>query len=246
MFRLLVIEDETDSRDMLELLLESGGYAVTAVDSEDAAVRALQVGGYDLVIADFVLQRMSVPACWEYIARIVDVAKPAPVGLLTGWNLRESPELDALAFVLRKPCTRDTLFAQVAATLELPPLSASAADTLRRYFRCIELGGGYEAFRSILTADFVYRLPGEDARFANEVHGVDEFIAFTARTFEQLRDPRFEIVAMRPLPEGALVEYVGSWREHDTTRAMPGAVMFQLAGERIRRAEVRINVDELS
>lgn len=245
MLRLLIIEDDADSRDMLALLLESGGYEVTTVDSETAATRMLRFSGYDLVIADLMLDRMRVEECWDYVARIVDLARPTPVGVLTGWNVPHDAAIArGLAFVLKKPCTRDVLFAQLATTLELPSLSPAAMERARDYFRCIERGT-YDQFRSFLAADFVYRLPGADSQFANEVRGLEDFISFTARTFQAFEEPRFDLKSIRPLPHGALVEYVGSWREGTNRRAMPGAVMFELGDGQIQRAEVRMNLDEL-
>lgn len=245
MVRLLLIEDETDNREMLAMLLEAGGYSVTSVDSQAAALRALHRGGFDIVIADFMLGRHSTDESWRNIDQIVDAARPAPVGMLSAWHgfEREAPK-HGVAFALRKPSLRDALFAQLAETLRLPPLTSPTVEKLRGYFDCIE-AGTYDQFRSLLPGDFVYRLPGTDPRFSKEVRGLDEFIAFTAHTFEQFEEPRFEIGPMRPLPRGALVEYVGSWREGGARREMPGAVMFELDGGHIQRAEVRVNVDAL-
>lgn len=245
MARVLVIEDDADSRDLLVMLLDAGGYAVTSTESESTALRALHVGSYDVVLADLMLARPSVTSSWEYIDHVVDVADPAPVGLLSGWQVLEhDAAAHRLAFVLRKPCTRDDLFTQLATTLRLPPLSPSEIALLNEYFRCTE-SGDYECFRSILAPDFTYRLPGSDPRFSNEVRGIDSFIEFTARTFEAFLAPRFELGSIRPLPRGAMVEYVGSWQEGTSRRSMPGAAMFALAGGRIQRAELRVNVDEL-
>lgn len=246
MVRLLLIEDELDSRDMLSVLLEAGGYAVTAVESEAAARHAQQIGGYDLVLADLMLGRTTLEDAWSYIDRIVALAKPAPVGLLSGWNDVEGRGALAhgVAFSLRKPCTREQLFDQLATTLRLPSLTAETTGVLREYFACIE-SGDYDRLRAFLAPDFVYRVPSDDPRFANEVRGIDEFIRFTAGTFHQLAEPRFEIRAMRPLPLGALVEYVGTWADGGQRHQMPGAVMFAVEAGVIRRADVRVNVDEL-
>lgn len=245
MIRLLVIEDDRDSREMLALLLEAGGYATTTVESEAAAVRALQLGGYDLVLADLMLGRPAHEASWSYIDRIVDLAKPAPVGVLSGWTgIERDAAAHGVVFALRKPASRQSLFEQLAATLRLPALAPETVAALQQYFACLA-SGEYEQFRSFLARDFTYRLPSEDARYANEVQGIDAFIEFTRATFEHLHDPRFELGAMRPLPRGALVEYVGSWTEDGQRRQMPGAVMFEADGGTLSRADVRVNIDEL-
>lgn len=243
--RLLVIEDEADSRDMLSMLLETAGYDVTSVAQEEAAVRELLHGGFDLVLADLMLGHVSEDEAWTYLKRVADLARPAPIGLVSGWaDASAKARLAGAAFVLRKPCSGDDLFEQLATTLNLAALTRSAQDTLRDYFACIA-AGEYHRFRSFLSSDFVYRLPSRDTRYANEVRGIEAFIEFSAKTFEQHAQPAFELQAMRPLPQGAIVEYVGSWNEGNERRQMPGAVMFQMKDGLIVRADVRVNVDEL-
>lgn len=59
MKRILVAEDERAIREGLVDLLESEGYAVTAVADGEAAVSAWRAGGIDLALLDIMMPRMS-------------------------------------------------------------------------------------------------------------------------------------------------------------------------------------------
>jgi len=231
---------------MMTLLLQNGGYNVVAAETSARAERTLEKGGFDLVLADLMLEELNVDASWTTIDQFVDLARPAPVGLLTAWPVKpdDGPRHD-LAFVLRKPCSRIQLFEQLASTLMLPGLDATQEDRLRAYFRCIEQGA-YDEVGALCTEDVVYRLPGTDPRFAREIRGRREFVAFTAQTFQAFQSPHFELGAMRPLPKGALVEYIGRWQSADgMTSEMPGAVMFEFRDNLFSRIQVRVDTDEL-
>jgi CheY-like chemotaxis protein len=243
--RLLVVEDDPDSRDLLGWLLEAAGYPVVAAATATDAVHAMERGGFDLVLADLRLGDASLATSWDQVARVVKLAHPAQVGLLTGWNVSpEEARERGLAFVLRKPCSREMLVDQLATTFGLPSLEPAAEQTVRSYFEALEQRT-YSRLRSIVTTDVVYELPGTHARFANVIRGRDEFLKFTQQTFDQFAEPKFKIDAIRPLPGGAMVEYVGSWREDPAVREMPGAVMFELSDACIKRINVRVNTDEL-
>jgi CheY-like chemotaxis protein len=245
MRRLLVIEDHADMSEMLVLLLQSGGYDVVAAETSRQAARALEKGGFDLVLADLILESADVEAAWRTVDQFVDLARPAPVGLLTAWPIKpdDAPKHD-IAFVLRKPITRDQLFERLATTLLLPPLDAERVAQLESYFRFIE-HGAYEQLGTLCTDDVVYRLPGSDPRFAHEIRGRRDFLELTAKTFEAFREPRFDISAMRSLPNGAVVEYIASWRDESGEQRMPGAALFQFRDNRFSTVQVRVDTDEL-
>ena len=242
-----MIEDHADTLEMLVLLLESGGYDVVAAESPQRASRALEKGSFDLVLTDLLLESKDVEDSWRKIDEFVDLAYPSPVGVMSGGPVK--PERDVprrgVAFVLRKPYTRDQLFTELATTLALPELDGARLATLRSYFRCIEQGA-YDELGNLCADDVVYRLPGSDPRFCQEIHGRRELIEFTAQTFQSFRQPRFELGAIRPLPNGAMVEYVGIWHQDDEIRRMPGAVMFQFRDDLLATIQVRVDTDELA
>lgn len=243
--RLLVVEDNRDSLEMLEMLLVSAGFDVATADGQPQAQRLLERGAFDLVIADLILGSKDPDASWLRIQGFVELAHPAPVGVLTGWSVeRDAPSRHGVAFVLSKPCPSTTLLAHIAAALQLAALDDDKVSVLRGYFEAIQ-NQDYERLGQLCTDDVVYHLPGNDPRFSNEVQGRREFLEFTEATFQKFVEPRFELHEMRPLPNGAVVEYSGSWRENDQQRRLPGAVVFGFRDDRIARIGVRVDTDRL-
>ena len=197
------------------------------------------------MLLDLILDEMTVQRSWQTLDEIVALARPAPVGVISAWGTVVHDSVDhGLAFVLLKPCSRDQLFEAVATALAAPPLDAAREQVLRSYFSCIERGT-YDELGKLCTDDVVYRLPGEDPRFAHEVRGRDAFLGFTAKTFEVFAEPRFELRSLRALPAGALVEYDGMWREGDSSRTLPGAVMLEFRDQLIAGIHVRVDPDEI-
>lgn len=53
--KILLVEDETELRDLYQLLLEDKGYLVDAKADGKQGLQALEQGGYDLVLLDIML-----------------------------------------------------------------------------------------------------------------------------------------------------------------------------------------------
>lgn len=53
--KILLVEDETELRDLYQLLLEDEGYLVDAKADGKQGLQALEQGGYDLVLLDIML-----------------------------------------------------------------------------------------------------------------------------------------------------------------------------------------------
>lgn len=246
MRRLLVIEDDLDSLDMLTLVLEQGGYTITTAADAAHAVRILATHTFDLVLTDLLLDTRGIEASWKALAKLVELARPASIGLLTAWDVGEDEaKRNHVDFVLRKPCPRDVMFAQLAKTLQLPEVPDVRVDVVRSYFSKLEQRK-FDGLGQLVTDAVLYKVPGENPRFASEVRGRAELIAFAERMFEDFPEARFEIESIRPLPSGALVEYCGRWREGDAEHAMPGGVMFEFRENLISEIQVRLPVEQLS
>lgn len=245
MRRVLVVENDENTSSVLALLLKVGGYDVAVAHRAEDAVRALEQQAFDAVLTDLRLDSRPLEQCWNVIDRLVAFAHPAPVGLMTGWPVKSAEaKRHNLAFVLEKPFGRAGLFDSLASAQKLPALDDELMMRIRSYFGVLE-EGQYEWFHNLCTEDVVYRLPGDDPRFSNEVHGLAELITFTQRTFEAFPHPQFSINAIRRLPAGALVEYVATWREREQTREMPGAVMFEFRDRHFCRINVRVASEQL-
>jgi signal transduction histidine kinase/BarA-like signal transduction histidine kinase len=55
--RVLVVEDHTDSREFIQEVLENAGAKVTAVDSVQAAIAALEQTQFDIIVSDIAMPR---------------------------------------------------------------------------------------------------------------------------------------------------------------------------------------------
>lgn len=240
--RLLIIEDDEDSLEMLGMLLDTSGFEVVSAARTALARTELARGAFDLVLADFMVGTADPTVSWRVVDDLVRLARPAPVALLTAWPIADADrEVHDVAFVLEKPCRGDALCDRLSHALELPPLAPAQEDALRAYFRHLERGD-FDALVAGCTEDVVYHLPSPDPRFGHTVTGSRALRDFSAQTFAQFREPRFAIDDIRPLPAGALVRYMGSWDLPSGDRAaLPGSVLFVLDGTQIAQIGVRLD-----
>jgi CheY-like chemotaxis protein len=118
--RILVVDDDEDTRDLMTFALEAHRYATTAVASGPAALDALRAGAFDLVITDYdmpgltgaeMLQRAGAEGILGGAAALVVTAHPDPRGVPD-----ETP-------LLAKPIDIERLLVQVRA---IHPSSTSA------------------------------------------------------------------------------------------------------------------------
>jgi CheY-like chemotaxis protein len=241
----LLLEDDSDALELLQALLVSGNFEVV-VASQPAQARAiLERQAFDLVIADLLFGTREIDQSWTTLDELAALARPTPVGVMTAWQVEpERLARHGLAFVLQKPCRRSQLFAQIADALHLPPLSPTRIAILRAYFESLE-ARAYDVLGGLCTDDVVYELPGSHPRLSTIVEGKAAFLAFTEQTFQTFRAPHFEVAAMRPLPNGAVVEYAGTWRDatSNETHSIQGAVMFRFRDSRIAHIAIRLDAD---
>ena len=240
--QLLVIEDDPDSLELLLMLLESCGFAVTGTGQTSVARDKLSRTAFDAVLADFMVDSRDPAVSWTAIDDLIRIAKPSPVGLLTGWPIKpEQIVSHQLAFAIPKPCSSELLLAHLSEVLDVPPLSPAQEAVLRDYFACLATGD-YDAVVALCTEDVAYHLPNADPLIGQTVRGRDALRELSRQTFAVFRAPEFTIQSIRPLPRGAVVRYTGTWRD-DTgaVQSSPGAVLFVLDGLQI--AEIGVRVD---
>ncbi|MEJ7603084.1 MAG: nuclear transport factor 2 family protein [Kofleriaceae bacterium] len=241
--QLLVIEDDPDSLELLLMLLETCGFAATGANQTAVARDTLSRIAFDAVLADFMVDSRDPVISWTMIDDLVRIAKPSPVGLLTGWPIKaEQIAAHQLAFAIPKPCSSELLLAQLSEVLDVPALSAAEEKVLRDYFACLA-AGNYDAVVALCTEDVAYHLPSADPRIGHTVHGRDALRELSRKTFAVFRSPVFEIESIRALPRGAVVRYTGTWTdESGASQSLPGAVLFVLAGLQIAEIGVRVNL----
>ena len=107
--RLLLVEDDVRSREVLKRLLQSEGWDVSACESAEAALEELAGGNYDFLLSDFVLPGMTGLALAEHDAVnaaglpcVIMSGRPEPNDMppsVVNW-LRKPLDFDALLTTL--------------------------------------------------------------------------------------------------------------------------------------------------
>jgi signal transduction histidine kinase len=112
--RVLVVDDEPNTRDIVSGYLRGDGHRVTTAPGGFEAMQRLMSEEFDLVITDHGMPGMNGLQLADAVHR-VDSAKP--VVLLTGFTLSEEQEAASIACVLKKPLAREELRAALANVL---------------------------------------------------------------------------------------------------------------------------------
>lgn len=116
--RVLVVEDHTDSRDMLEQALQFLGAQVIAVSTAEAA--AARLADADIVVTDYALPGHN--GVW--LLEQIGASRPGiPAILLSGFAASQVPAVAAAPFTLRilKPIDPLELGRRIATVLERTP-----------------------------------------------------------------------------------------------------------------------------
>lgn len=118
--RILVVDDELDTCEVMCLLLEGEGYEAVPETSPQDALRTLAAGSFDLVLTDVGMAEMN---GLEFCRRITEIQPGMPVILVTGQGTMDTViaalRIGARDF-LTKPIESKSLFASIARTLRAP------------------------------------------------------------------------------------------------------------------------------
>ncbi len=240
--RVLLVDDDTDNREVLGELLEDAGFQVLTARSTGDALFQLQSHDVQVVLAEYQLSRVDDP--WGSLEQIREAAAPAPVGLVTAWRVaKEDAQRRGLRFVINKPYGSEDLLATVGAQLAGLKVPAEEEDLVRRYFQKLT-ERDWDGFVALCTEDVRYHLPGSDARYAATVTGRGELRRFTEQTFSKFPGAQFTVKSVVPVPDAVVGRYEVSWPGLQTPQA--GAVLFQFAHGRIREVGVRLRLKELA
>ena len=120
--RILIVEDDLATRDMLRRILELEGCELDLVPDGEKAVGALAQHKYDAIILDIALPRMSGTDVMEYIASTTPEVLNSIV-VVTGLDVVE----------IRK------LFPEICETLSKPVMPGKLISSVRR---CLHPGRG--------------------------------------------------------------------------------------------------------
>ena len=115
----LYVEDDADYRDMVQAILEAGGYRMIGAASAEEGIHAFKREAPDLVLVDLMMEEID--AGTNLITRLRAAGCEAPIYMLSSvgddfsltTNIREL----GLAGVFQKPIEPDTLLAVLKARL---------------------------------------------------------------------------------------------------------------------------------
>jgi phosphoserine phosphatase RsbU/P len=140
--RILVADDQADLVEALRLLLKTHGFQMEAVSSPDAALRAVQRGGFDLLLMD-----LNYSSCTtsgreglDLLSRIRAADGGLPIMVMTGWGSLDVA-IEAMRFGVRdfvqKPWDGPQLVARLAAEVERSRTSHRELEEARRIQRTL-------------------------------------------------------------------------------------------------------------
>ncbi len=243
--QILIVDDEHTTRDLLEIILSSEGYATLVAPSLEEAGALWRTQRVDLVLTDLLTHRA--PASLDVIRRLRDQVAPCPVGVVTEWSLdTEEVERLGFAFLVRKPFDLDYLLLNVAAGLSLPlgPEQEHQAAVVRRYFTALT-NRDWDALLDLCHEDVTYVLP-PPAPFAATLHGKAAFRQYTEETFRHFPAARFADVEVYATPQGLAARYAASWQAPEGQEMhQNGAVVFAFAGALIMQIGSLVDAEGL-
>ena len=122
--RILLVEDDSFTRELYEEVLTSSGYAVdTAVDGEDGLSK-IKIGNYDLIFLDVMMPKMDGLDVLRALKDEPPVAKNGPIVLLT--NLTHDPvisigmSLGAIDHLIKSDIDPGVLLEKIKVYLKTP------------------------------------------------------------------------------------------------------------------------------
>ena len=131
MNRILVVDDETSMRQLLEITLRKEGHRVTTARSGRKALQAFEKASYDLVISDIKMPDMSGV---EVLRHVKGVAPDTPVIMITAYSSAETA-VDALRLgaydYIAKPFKVDELKITIKNALEKKQLREEVVSLKR-------------------------------------------------------------------------------------------------------------------
>jgi phosphoserine phosphatase RsbU/P len=138
--RILVADDQPDLVEALRLLLKSNGFHMEAVSSPDAVLRAVERGGFDLLLMD-----LNYSSCTtsgreglDLLSRVRASDGGLPIVIMTGWGSLDVA-IEAMRFGVRdfvqKPWDDAQLVARLATEVERSKSSHREIEEARRIQR---------------------------------------------------------------------------------------------------------------
>jgi DNA-binding NtrC family response regulator len=118
--RLLVVDDDQELRELLRVMLEEEGYAVSVATTPDRALELVENHFFHLILSDIFYSPTQ--SSLQSILPLLEATRFTPIILLTGWALtsKEATDRPEIAALITKPFDLDTLLATIAACAQKP------------------------------------------------------------------------------------------------------------------------------
>src|SRR5262245_55451574 len=133
--RILIIEDDPISQEIVKGALEARGYAVDAADDGFTAVQLLKRGAYDVALIDYQLPDMDGYASARVLRDLAESGRPKLIAVTTNIEaLMARPRVgDLFEAVLPKPLDLGALVRVIETSLEDPQRSKLVAEASRNW-----------------------------------------------------------------------------------------------------------------
>lgn len=124
---IILVEDEKQQREALEMLLESEGYNVVAVDSAEKAIEQFGRGNTNMIVTDVKLPGMDGISMFEQVRENPSL-RQIPFIFITGYNdpaaIKRVKKLGAAGYVT-KPYELEALLEMIKKLLPIHGIAAS-------------------------------------------------------------------------------------------------------------------------
>jgi len=114
---ILLVEDDTQTREFYRSVIKAAGYEVAAVEDGLAALRRIDIEPPDVIVLDLMLPKLAGVDVFQELQSKTGT-RNIPVIAVTGADLLRNMDTTAFHYFLRKPVTADVLVATIDQALK--------------------------------------------------------------------------------------------------------------------------------
>lgn len=244
--RLLLVEDDQETRDVVLDLLSEEGYVVTSATSLDEALAQVNRHVFDLILTDVIGWTAAVPL--QAVERLREHAQPTPVGLFTSWNISEDVvKAKGFAYLLKKPFDVSDLFALVAEFVARPltPQQEGQAEVVRRYCEAIDAHDWQVC--AALCRENVRYYPTPDSIFDRKVEVVGRAALLEQLGYNAVVAPDIHYLSysLYGRPGGIAARYLATIGTPERRTPFTGSILFAVEDGQIAQIGYRLDAEHL-
>ncbi|RJP46540.1 MAG: response regulator [Armatimonadetes bacterium] len=129
--RILLVDDDADTRSIYSEFLEDAGYVVDiAVDGEEGLAKILE-GGHDLILLDIMMPKLDGIGVLKRVKEINPEVYNGPIVMLSALDqeyiIKEALDLGARGFLRKSGMTPDLALDKISEFLQTPALDSSSS-----------------------------------------------------------------------------------------------------------------------